>query len=102
MQCLLKYKEDFDMFGERQARTKTRRTPAIWYLHWDGLVRLNSNSKIGTERLRYGLFGEVDNNRPMQSRLEKAKAHIKCATITGKVANEKITNTPFAFARCFE
>jgi hypothetical protein len=79
MQCLRKYKEDFDMAGDKAGKSKN----SSYMCHLVSAI-----GRIGSLKLKFGdrngaldayaaLFGEVDNDSPMLSRLEKSNAHIK-------------------------
>jgi hypothetical protein len=47
----------------------------------DGSLKLKLGDRNGALEAYAALFGEVDSNSAVPSRLEKSNAHIKCATI---------------------
>ncbi|KAL7504615.1 hypothetical protein ACHAXN_002449 [Cyclotella atomus] len=83
VQGLRKYKEDLDMAGDEAGKNKnsSHMRHLVSALGRIGSLKLKLGDKNGALEAYAALFGEVDNESPMPSRLEKAKAHIKCATI---------------------
>ena len=83
VQGLRKYKEDLDMAGDESGKNKnsSHMRHLVSALGRIGSLRLKQNDKNGALEAYAALFKEVDSESPVPSKLEKAKAHIKCATI---------------------
>ena len=83
VQGLRKYKEDLDMAGDEAGKNKnsSHMRHLVSALGRIGSLKLKLGDKNGALEAYAALFGEVDTDSPTPSRLEKAKAHIKCATI---------------------
>jgi len=84
VQGLRKYKEDLELGGDdaRMNKNSSHMRHLVSALGRIGSLKLKSGDKNGALEAYASLFKEVDNTEsPMASRLEKAKAHIKCATI---------------------
>ncbi|KAL7483179.1 LOW QUALITY PROTEIN: hypothetical protein ACHAW6_008841 [Cyclotella cf. meneghiniana] len=83
VQGLRKYKEDLDMAGDEAGKNKnsSHMRHLVSALGRIGSLKLKLGDKNGALEAYAALFVEVDNDSPTPSRLEKAKAHIKCATI---------------------
>lgn len=83
VQGLRKYKDDLDMAGDEAGKNKnsSHMRHLVSALGRIGSLKLKLGDKNGALEAYAALFLEVDNESPMASRLEKAKAHIKCATI---------------------
>ena len=81
---LRKYKEELELAGDEAGKNKnsSHMRHLVSALGRIGSLKLKSGDKNGALEAYASLFKEVDNmESPMASRLEKAKAHIKCATI---------------------
>lgn len=85
VQGLRKYKEDLELAGDVDAcqnKNSSHMRHLVSALGRIGSLKLKQNDKNGALEAYASLFKEVDNlESPNASRLEKAKAHIKCATI---------------------
>ena len=84
VQGLRKYKEELELAGDEAGKNKSssHMRHLVSALGRIGSLKLKSGDKNGALEAYASLFKEVDNaESPMASRLEKAKAHIKCATI---------------------
>ena len=83
VQGLRKYKEDLDLAGDEAGKNKnsSHMRHLVSALGRIGSLKLKLGDKNGALEAYAALFAEVDNESPTPSRLEKAKAHIKCATI---------------------
>jgi len=84
VQGLRKYKEELELAGDDAGKNKnsSHMRHLVSALGRIGSLKLKQGDKNGALEAYASLFKEVDNNEsPVASRLEKAKAHIKCATI---------------------
>lgn len=84
VQGLRKYKEELELSGDEAGKNKnsSHMRHLVSALGRIGSLKLKQSDKNGALEAYAFLFKEVDNSEsPMASRLEKAKAHIKCATI---------------------
>ena len=84
VQGLRKYREDLDLAGDEAGRNKnsSHMRHLVSALGRIGSLKLKLGDKNGALEIYASLFKEVDSvESPTVSRLEKAKAHIKCATI---------------------
>ena len=80
---LRKYKEELEMAGDEAGRNRnsSHMRHLVSALGRIGSLRLKLGNRNGALEAYASLFKEVDADSPVASRLEKAKAHIKCATI---------------------
>ncbi|KAL7432471.1 hypothetical protein ACHAXM_003131 [Skeletonema potamos] len=80
---LRKYKEELELSGDDAGRNKNSShvRHLVSALGRVGSLKLKQGAKDAALEAYAALFKEVDNDSPTASRLEKAKAHIKCATI---------------------
>ena len=80
---LRKYKEELELSGDDAGRNKnsSHMRHLVSALGRVGSLKLKQGAKDAALEAYAALFKEVDNDSPTASRLEKAKAHIKCATI---------------------
>jgi len=80
---LRKYKEELELSGDDAGRNKnsSHMRHLVSALGRVGSLKLKLGAKDAALEAYAALFKEVDNDSPTASRLEKAKAHIKCATI---------------------
>ncbi|KAL7458434.1 hypothetical protein ACHAWC_010046 [Mediolabrus comicus] len=80
---LRKYKEELELSGDDAGRNKnsSHMRHLVSALGRIGSLKLKQGAKDAALEAYAALFKEVDNDSPTASRLEKAKAHIKCATI---------------------
>ena len=80
---LRKYKEELEVSGDDAGRNKnsSHMRHLVSALGRVGSLKLKQGAKDAALEAYAALFKEVDNDSPTASRLEKAKAHIKCATI---------------------
>ena len=83
VQGLRKYKEDLELAGDDAGRNKnsSHMRHLVSALGRIGSLKLKQGDRNGALEIYVILFKEVDDKSPTVSRLEKAKAHIKCATI---------------------
>jgi len=83
VQGLRKYKEELDMAGDEAGRNRnsSHMRHLVSALGRIGSLRLKLGNRNGALEAYASLFKEVNAESPVASRLEKAKAHIKCATI---------------------
>jgi tetratricopeptide (TPR) repeat protein len=84
VQGLRKYREDLELVGDEAGRNKnsSHMRHLVSALGRIGSLKLKQGDKNGALETYASLFKEVDTvESPTVSRLEKAKAHIKCATI---------------------
>lgn len=84
VQGLRKYKEDLELSGDDAGKNKnsSHMRHLVSALGRIGSLKLKQGDKNGALEAYASLFKEVDSSEsPVASRLEKAKAHIKCATI---------------------
>ncbi len=83
VQGLRKYKEELELSGDDAGRNKnsSHMRHLVSALGRVGSLKLKQGAKDAALEAYAALFKEVDNYSPTASRLEKAKAHIKCATI---------------------
>ena len=83
VQGLRKYKEELELAGDEAGKNKnsSHMRHLVSALGRIGSLKLKQGDKNGALEAYASLFKEVDSESPMASRLEKAKAHIKCATI---------------------
>lgn len=84
VQGLRKYRDDLDLAGDEAGRNKnsSHMRHLVSALGRIGSLKLKQGDKNGALEIYASLFKEVDTvESPTVSRLEKAKAHIKCATI---------------------
>ena len=83
VQGLRKYKEDLELAGDDAGRNKnsSHMRHLVSALGRIGSLKLKQGDRNGALEIYGILFKEVDDKSPTVSRLEKAKAHIKCATI---------------------
>lgn len=83
VQGLRKYKEDLELAGDEAGRNKnsSHMRHLVSALGRIGSLKLKQGDRNGALEIYVILFKEVDDKSPTVSRLEKAKAHIKCATI---------------------
>ncbi|KAL7434903.1 hypothetical protein ACHAXH_009043, partial [Discostella pseudostelligera] len=81
---LRQYKQELELAGDEAGKNKnsSHMRHLVSALGRIGSLKLKLGDKNGALETYASLFKEVDNTEsPMASRLEKAKAHIKCATI---------------------
>ena len=80
---LRKYKEELELSGDDAGRNKnsSHMRHLVSALGRVGSLKLKQGARDAALEAYAALFKEVDNDSPTASRLEKAKAHIKCATI---------------------
>jgi tetratricopeptide (TPR) repeat protein len=80
---LRKYKEELELSGDDAGRNKnsSHMRHLVSALGRVGSLKLKQGAKDAALEAYAALFKEVDYDSPTASRLEKAKAHIKCATI---------------------
>ena len=80
---LRKYKEELDLAGDEAGRNRnsSHMRHLVSALGRIGSLRLKLGNRNGALEAYASLFKEVNAESPVASRLEKAKAHIKCATI---------------------
>mmetsp|Transcript_25343 Transcript_25343/g.52991 ORF Transcript_25343/g.52991 Transcript_25343/m.52991 type:complete len:1482 (+) Transcript_25343:1-4446(+) len=84
VQGLRKYKEELELAGDEAGKNKnsSHMRHLVSALGRIGSLKLKQGDKNGALEAYAYLFKEVDSSEsPVASRLEKAKAHIKCATI---------------------
>ncbi|KAL7468353.1 hypothetical protein ACHAXS_010664 [Conticribra weissflogii] len=83
VQGLRKYKEDLEMTGDEAGKNKnsSHMRHLVSALGRIGSLKLKQHDKNGSLEAFKALFKEVDSESPVPSKLEKAKGHIKCATI---------------------
>lgn len=84
VQGLRQYKQELELAGDEAGKNKnsSHMRHLVSALGRIGSLKLKLGDKNGALEIYGSLFKEVDNTEsPMASRLEKAKAHIKCATI---------------------
>lgn len=83
VQGLRAYKEDLINVGDDSGKNKnsSHMRHLVSALGRIGALKLKLGDRNGALEAYAALFVEVDNESPTPSRLEKAKAHIKCATI---------------------